>query len=83
MLHYITLSSFHTPFTPRVASGASTQLCMSGIIWKCKQMSFQLLFERTSVSKFLETKRKIIPDFRSDIGEASFTELSLQYWKFV
>ena len=33
--------------------GASTKLCMSGIICKCKQMSFQLLFEPTNVGKFL------------------------------
>ena len=66
-----------TPFTPKVLSGASTKLCMSGIICQCKQMSFQLLFERTSVGKFLKTKRKVIPRFRFGI-EASFTEFSLQ-----
>ena len=31
---------------------------------QCKQMSFQLPFESTRISKFLETKRKIIPSFR-------------------
>ena len=28
-LHY---STFHMPFTPKVTSGASTKLCMSGIV---------------------------------------------------
>ena len=28
-LHYFT---FHMPFTPKVTSGASTKLCMSGIV---------------------------------------------------
>ena len=28
-LHYFT---FHTPFTPKVTSGASTKLCMSGTV---------------------------------------------------
>ena len=40
-LHYITLSLFHTPFTPKVTSGASTKLCMC----QCKQMRFKLLFD--------------------------------------
>ena len=78
-LHYITLSFFHTPFTPKVTSGASTKLC----ICQCKQMSFQLPFESTCISKFLESKRKIIPCFRPGIREASLTELALQYWKFI
>ena len=56
-LHYITLSLFHTPFTPKVTSGASTKLC----ICQCKQMSFQKPFESTCISKFLESRRKIIP----------------------
>ena len=78
-LHYITLSLFHTPFTPKVTSGASTKLC----ICQCKQMSFQLPFESTCISKFLESKRKIIPCFWSGMREASLTELALQYWKFI
>ena len=72
-LHYITLSLFHTPFTPKVTSGASTKLC----ICQCKQMSFQKPFESTCISKFLESRRKIIPCFRSGIREASLTELAL------
>ena len=59
-LHYITLSSFHTSFTPKVTSGASTKLSMSGIVCECKHMSFQLLFEQTGVGKFLETKRNFV-----------------------
>ena len=78
-LHYIILSSFHTPFTPKVTSGASTKLC----ICQCKQMSFQLPFESTCISEFLESKRNIIPCFRPGIREASLTELALQYWKFI
>ena len=79
--HYITLSLslFHTPFTPKVTSGASTKLC----ICQCKQMSFQKPFESTCISKFLESRRKIIPCFRSGIREASLTELALHYWKFI
>ena len=46
-------------------------------------MSFQLPFESTCISKFLESKRKIIPCFRSGIREASLTELALHYWKFI
>ena len=34
-------------------------------------MSFQLLFESTRISKFLESKGKIIPSFRSGIREAA------------
>ena len=79
ILHYITLSLFHMPFTPKVTSGASTKLC----ICQCKQMSFQLPFESTCISKFLESKRKIIPCFRPGIGEASLTELALHYWNFI
>ena len=37
----------------------------------------------TCISKFLESKRKIIPCFRSGIREASLAELELQYWKFI
>ena len=75
-LHYITLSSFHTPFTPKVTSGASTELSMSGIVCECKQMSFQLLFEKNKVSvSCWETKRKFIPSLGSGVGEASFAEL--------
>ena len=88
-LHYITLSSFHTPFASKLTSVASTKLCMSGIICKCRQMSFQLLFERTSVGKFLETKRKVIRSFRSffhrtfaSIIEVRFEECS-QIWVFL
>ena len=76
---YITLSLFHTPFTPEVTSGASTKLC----ICQCEQMSFQKPFESTCISKFLESRRKIIPCFRSGIREASLTELALHYWKFI
>ena len=50
-LHYITLSLFHTPFTPKVTSGASTKLYTTGSICQCKQMSFQLLFESTHIIK--------------------------------
>ena len=75
----VTLSLFHTPFTPKVTSGASTKLC----ICQCKQMSFQLPFESTCISKFLESRRKIIPCFRSGIREASLAELALHYWKFI
>ena len=45
-LHYITLSSFHTPFTPKVTSGASTKLRTTGRVCECKEMSFQLLFQK-------------------------------------
>ena len=76
---HITWSLFHTPFTPKVTSGASTKLC----ICQCKQMSFQLPFESTCISKFLESRRKIIPCFRSGIREASLTELALHCWKFI
>ena len=76
--HYITLSSFHTPFTPKVTSGALAKLCTTFSVCECKQMSFQLLFESTGISKFLDTKWKIVPCFGSGVGEASFTELSLQ-----
>ena len=41
-------------------------------------MGFQLLFESTGISKFLETERKIVPGFRSGIGETSLAELALQ-----
>ena len=41
ILHYITSSLFHTPFTPEVTSGASTKLRKC----QCKHMSFQLLFK--------------------------------------
>ena len=78
ILHYITLSLFHTPFTPKVTSGASTKLCTTVSICQCKQMSFQMPFESTRISKFLEGKRKIIPGFRSGIREASLAELALQ-----
>ena len=48
-LHYITLSLFHTPFTPKVTSGASTKLC----IFQCKQMSFKCLLKvHVSVSSW-------------------------------
>ena len=77
-LHYITLSLFHTLFTPKVTSGASTKLCTTVSICQCKQMSFQMPFESTRISKFLEGKRKIIPGFRSGIREASLAELALQ-----
>ena len=70
LLNYITLSSFHTPFTPKVTSGASTQLCTTGSVCECKQMGFQLLFESTGISKFLETKQKIVPSFQSGVKEA-------------
>ena len=46
-------------------------------------MSFQLPFESTCISKFLESKRKIIPCFRSGIREASLAERAPQYWKFI
>ena len=46
-------------------------------------MSFQLPFESTRISKFLESKREIIPSFRSGIREASLAELALHYWKFI
>ena len=49
-LHYITLSSFHTPFTPKVTGGASATLCTTGSVCERKQMSFQLLFESTGIS---------------------------------
>ena len=64
-VHYITLHCryFTTPFTPKVTSGASTKLCTTVRICQCKQMSFQLPFESTLISKFLESKRKIIPSF--------------------
>ena len=39
LIHYITLSSFHTPCTPKAISGASAKL----------QMSFQLPFEKTRI----------------------------------
>ena len=46
-LHYITLHYRH--FTRHlhlnVTSGASTELCTTGSVCECKQMSFQLLFE--------------------------------------
>ena len=42
------------------------------------QMSFQMPFESTHISKFLESKRKIIPSFQPGIGEASLAELALQ-----
>ena len=77
-LHYITLSLSHTPFTPKVTSGASTKLCTTVSICQCKQMRFHLPFESTRISKFLESKRKNIPGFRSGIREASFAELALQ-----
>ena len=44
-LHYIIV--IHTPFTPKVISGASTKLCMTVSICQCEQMSFQLPFEST------------------------------------
>ena len=62
-LHSNTLSLFHTPFTPKVTSGASTKLCATVSLCQWKQMSFQLPFESTRISKFLESKRKIIPSF--------------------
>ena len=71
-LHYMTLSLFHTPFTPEVASGASTKSCTTVSICQYKQMSFQLHFESTCISKFLKS-----------IREASLAELELQYWKFI
>ena len=43
-LHYITISLFHTPFTPKVVSGASTKLCTTVSISQCEQMSVQLPF---------------------------------------
>ena len=46
-------------------------------------MSFQLPFESTCIRKFLKSRRKIIPCFRSGIREASLAELALQYWKFI
>ena len=46
------------PFTPKVTSGASTKLCKTGSVCECKQMSFQLLFESTGLSKFLDIKWK-------------------------
>ena len=46
-------------------------------------MSFQLPFESTCISKFLESKWKIIPSFRSGKREASLAKLVLQYWKFI
>ena len=80
ILHYITLSSFHTPYTPKVTSGASTKLSMSGIVSECKHMSFQLLFEQTVVGKFLETKRKFIPSLGSFFRRtfASITEARIE-----
>ena len=86
-LHYITLSLFHTPFTPKVTSGASTKLCTTVRICQCKQMSFQLPFESTRINKFLESKRKIIPSFRSGIREArkayapAYAPASENYWR--
>ena len=41
-------------------------------------MSLQLPFESKSISEFLESRRNIVPSFRSGIGEASLTELALQ-----
>ena len=80
-LHYITLSLFHTPFTPKVTSGASTKLFASVNRWvfSC------LLKVHVSVSSWRAkgSKRKIIPCFRSGMREASFAELALQYWKFI
>ena len=75
---YITLSSFHTPITPKVTSGASTKLCTTGSVCECEQMSFQLIFERIGIVKFLKTRRKIVPSFGSCVEEASFAKLSLQ-----
>ena len=66
-----------------MTSDASTKLCTTVSICQCKQMSFQLPFESTRISKFLESKRTIIPSFRSGIREASFAELALQKWKFI
>ena len=60
-----------------------TKLCTTVSMFQCKQMSFQLSFESTCISKFLESKSKIIPSFRSDIREASLAKLALQYWKFI
>ena len=59
-LHYITLSLFRTPFTPKVTSDASTKLCTTVSICQCKQMSFQLPFEITRISKFLESKLLLV-----------------------
>ena len=82
LLHYITLSSFYTPFTPKVTSGASTKLlCTTGSVCECKQMSFQLHFESTRISKFLETNWKIVPSFRSGVGEVStWCVRAIQSW---
>ena len=52
-----------------MTSGASTKLCATVSICQCKQMSFQLPFESTFISKFLESKKKIIPCFWSGIRE--------------
>ena len=46
-------------------------------------MTFQSLLKVQGVSKFLDTKWKIVPSFGSGVGEASFTELSLQKRKLV
>ena len=78
LIHYIILLSFHMPFTPKVISGVSTKLYTTGSVCECKQMGFQLPFEITRISKFLETKRKIVPSFRSGVGEASLAKLALQ-----
>ena len=79
--HYITLHYRYFiwyAISPKVTSGASTKFCTTVSICQCKQMSFQLPFESTRISKFLESKRKIIPSFRSGIREASLAELALQ-----
>ena len=80
-LHFITLHYLY--FTRHLhltlpCSGASTKLCTTVSICQCKQMSFQLPFESIRISKFLESKRKIIPSFRPGLGEASLAELALQ-----
>ena len=40
-----------------MTSGDLTKLCTTENVCECKQMSFQLLFERTGIGKILETQR--------------------------
>ena len=58
LLHYIT--SFHTPITPTVTNGASTN---SFKFSKCelKKVSFQKFFDSISVCEFLETEENSTP----------------------
>ena len=79
--HYITLH--YRYFIRHLHLKWPVVLQQSYVYASVNRWVFKSLLKVHVISKFLESRRKIIPCFRSGIREASLTELALHYWKFI